>query len=67
MPEGDKRKNQHTRRYEPMRPAERNVEVANDPEVERSVPRTPESKGRIVVRHAADHVLGRVQPVYKRP
>lgn len=67
MPKGDKRKNQHTRRDEPMSPAERNVQVAHDPEVERAVPRAPESKGRVVVRHAAYHVLGRVQPVHKRP
>ena len=67
MPEGDKRKNQHACRDEPMGSAERNVDVAHDPEVERAVPGAPESEGRIVVCHAAHHVLGRVQPVHKRP
>lgn len=67
MPEGDKRKNQYARRDEPMSPAERDVEVAHDPEVERAVPRAPESKWRVVVRHAAHHVLGRIQSVHKRP
>ncbi len=67
MPEGDKRKNQHARRDKPMRPAQWNVEVAHDPEVERAVPRAPESKGRVVIRHATHHVLGRIQAIHKRP
>ena len=50
-----------------MRPAQRNVDIAHNPEIERAVPRAPESKGRVVVRHATDHVLGRVQSVNKRP
>jgi hypothetical protein len=31
------------------------------------MPRAPKPKGRVVVRHAAHHVLGGVQPVHKRP
>lgn len=47
--------------------AERDVEVADDPTVERAVPGAPEGKGGVVVGYAAGHVLGRVDAVYQRP
>ena len=50
-----------------MHPTARNSGVAHDPEVERALPRAPEYMGRVVVRHATHHVLGRVQLVIKRP
>ena len=66
--EGDKRKNIHYDSCdELMRPTERNAGVTHDPEVERALPRAPESMGRVVVHHATHRVPGRVQPVIKCP
>ena len=47
--------------------AEGNVDVADDPAVVGAVPAAPEGKGRVVVRHAADHVLWWVDAVHKGP
>ena len=45
----------------------RDVDVARDPEVVGPVPRAPEAKRRVVVRHAAHHVFWRVDPVGQCP
>lgn len=47
--------------------AEWNVEVPYDPAVERAVPASPEGEGGVIVGHAADHVLGRVDAVDECP
>jgi len=52
---------------EAPRPTKRDVQVPYDPEVVRAVPCAPETKRRVVICHAADHVLGRVQPVCECP
>ena len=49
------------------RAAEGDVDVAGDPAVKGAVPGAPEGEGRVVVRHAAEHVLGRVDVVDQRP
>ena len=46
---------------------QRDVDVADDPAVEGAVPGTPEGEGGVVVGHAADHVLGRVDGVEEGP
>ena len=66
--EGDKRKNMHYDSCdEAMRPTERNAGAAHDPEVERALPRAPESMGRVVVRHATHHVLRAGPARHKAP
>lgn len=47
--------------------AERDVEVADDPAVEGTVPGAPEGEGGVVVGYAAGHVLWRIDPVYQCP
>ena len=42
-------------------------DVPDDPEVVAPVPAPPEPEGRIVVRHAADHVFGGVDTVHECP
>jgi len=39
------------------------VDVSDDPAVETSVPATPESQCRVVVTHAANHVLWRIDAI----
>lgn len=45
----------------------RNVYVSHNPAVEATVPPSPESGDGIVVAHAANHVLGRIDTVKERP
>ena len=47
--------------------AEWDVDIPDDPAVEGTVPAAPESKGRIVVRHTANDVFGRVDAIDKGP
>ena len=44
---------------------ERNIDVTDDPSVERAVPAAPEGEGGIVVRHAAHHILRGINTVDK--
>lgn len=46
---------------------ERDVDVADDPAVVGAVPAAPEGQRAVVVRHAADHVLGWVDAVQQAP
>lgn len=43
--------------------AQWDVEVPYDPAVEGTVPASPEGEGRVIVRHASDHVLWWVDAV----
>lgn len=47
--------------------AEGDVEIADGPAVEGAVPAAPEGEGGVVVGHAPDHVLGRVDAVGEGP
>lgn len=47
--------------------AERDVDVADDPAVKAAVPAAPEGECGVVVRHAADDVLGRIDTVDQGP
>ena len=47
--------------------AKRHVDIPHDPPIEASMPATPEGDHGEVVRHAADHVLRRVDLVHQRP
>jgi hypothetical protein len=67
MPKRNKREDEDAGGCEAPRAAERDVEVPYDPEVVRAVPCAPETERRVVIRHAADHVLGWVQPVRECP
>ena len=50
-----------------LRAAQRYVDVADDPAVVGAVPGAPEGEGAVVVRHAADDVLGRIDAVEQGP
>ena len=67
VPERDEREDEHDGARAVARAAERHVDVARDPEVVAPVPRAPEAERRVVVRHAAHHVLRRVDAVRERP
>ena len=67
MPKRDEREDQDAGGCEAARATERDVEVSYDPEVVRTMPCTPETECRVVICHAADHVLGRVDPVCECP
>ena len=47
--------------------AVREIRSPDNPEVIAAVPRPPETQSGVVVRHAADHVFGRVDPVREGP
>lgn len=51
----------------PATASHRHVQVPHHPPVERAVPRAPEGERGVVVRRAADHVLGRIDAVDERP
>lgn len=44
-----------------------NVYVSDNPAVETSVPSAPEGKSRVIVTHAANHILRRIDAICKRP
>jgi len=71
MPEGDESKDDeevcNDARLALAVATQRYVNVAQDPAVEAAVPGAPEGQGRVVVAHAADHVLGRVDAVEQAP
>ena len=67
MPERDEGEDEHGGEEQVLRAPERDVDVADDPEVVAPVPRAPEAERRVVVRHAAHHVLRRVDAVRERP
>lgn len=46
---------------------EGNVDVPHDPAIQGTMPATPESEGGVVVAHAADHVLWRIDAIEQRP
>lgn len=46
---------------------QRDVNVAQDPEVVTLVPAAPESQCRVIVGHTPDHVLGRLNAVHQGP
>lgn len=48
-------------------PAEGDVEVSNNPAVERAVPRAPEGECAVVVAHAPEHVFWGIDAVEKTP
>ena len=58
VPECDECEDEDTGCHDPPRAAERDVEVMHDQEVVRAVPCVPEAERRVVVCHAAHHVLG---------
>ncbi len=41
--------------------------MPDDPQVVAAVPTSPETKNRVIVCHAADHVLGRINAVSECP
>lgn len=47
--------------------AKRNINVAQKPTIKAAMPGTPKGGGRIVVAHASDHVLRRIDAVKKTP
>ena len=67
VPERDEREDEDGGEDAVARAAERDVDVARDPEVVGPVPGAPEAERGVVVRHAADHVLWRVDPVGQCP
>lgn len=48
-------------------PAERDIDIAECPSVKGAVPGAPEGQGAVVVAHAPQHVLGRVDAVHQGP
>ena len=47
--------------------SKRDIDVTNNPAIETPVPSTPEGEGRVVVRHATNHVLRRVDAIHEGP
>lgn len=75
MPHGDEAKHCQLIRHAPdlalpagrRTPAQRDEQVPQRPLVEAPMPAAPEVRDAVVVRHAADHVLGGVDAVEQRP
>ena len=64
MPECDEGEDDRHVHDGPTCAAEGNVYVAHDPAVETAVPGTPEGERRVVVAHAAQHVLWWVHMIH---
>lgn len=75
VPKGNKRENEEvcddrsSRRYPTAerRTTERYVNIADEPAVIRAVPGAPKELRAVVVAHASDHVLWRVDSIHQRP
>ena len=48
-------------------PPQGNIQISDDPLVERCVPRSPEAREGVVVIHAPSHVLGGLHTIRERP
>mgnify|MGYP003723536821 CR=1 FL=1 len=67
MPQSDKSEHQQRSRNCALGASDRHVDVAYDPEIVRAMPGTPEAECAVIVGHAADHVLWRVDAVSDGP
>jgi hypothetical protein len=67
VPNRNKRENHPNIIHRIPRPAQWHIDIANNPQIITLVPTPPESQGRIIVGHTADHVLGSLDTVKESP
>lgn len=67
MPQRHKWKHQDSVEDDVPWAAEWDVDVTDNPEIVAAMPAPPESEGRVIVRHASDHILRWVDAVQKCP
>jgi len=57
MPQRHKRKHQDGVEDDVLGAAEWDIDVTDNPEIVAAMPAPPESEGRVIIRHASDHIL----------